>query len=193
MTLNADWYLTHRTSPFTTQPTLMADAAPSTHESEPAAEPGVSRRLVETLVSLALMGVAALALWDSYGRGAGWDGGPENGFFPARVAWLMAIAAVFTLVSAFRREESVFVTYEQLGLVARVFVPLFLYVLAIEFLGIYVASAAFMAVFMLTLGSFRWWQTLLAVVLTPLVVFWVFELQFRVPLPKGPLEAALGY
>lgn len=165
----------------------MADVSP------PISERGVSRRLVETLVSLFLMGLAALALWDSYGRGAGWDGGPENGFFPARVAWILAIAAVATLVSAFRREESVFVTYGQLRLVAQVFVPLALYVLAIEFLGIYVASAGFMALFMVMLGSFRWWQTALAVVLVPLVVFWVFEQQFRVPLPKGPIEAALGY
>jgi hypothetical protein len=59
--------------------------------------------------------------------------------------------------------------------------------------GIYVASALFMAGFMATLGSFRWWQVLLAAVLTPVITFWVFELQFRVPLPKGPLEAALGY
>lgn len=165
----------------------MIDASP------PADERGVSRRLVECLVSLLLLGVAALTLWDSYGRGAGWDNGPENGFFPARVGWILAAAALATLVSALRREESVFVTYGQLRLVARVFVPLALYVLAIAYLGIYLASAAFMAGFMLTLGDFRWWQTALAAVLVPLVVFWVFELQFRVPLPKGPLEAALGY
>lgn len=165
----------------------MAEASPSTTER------GISRRLVETIVSLALMGIAALALWDSYGRGAGWDNGPENGFFPARVAWILAIAALATLWSAFRREESVFVTYEQLRLVAQVFVPLFLYVLAIAFIGIYLASALFMALFMVMLGSFRWWQTLLAVVLTPLIIFWVFELQFRVPLPKGPIETMLGY
>ncbi|AWN39607.1 tripartite tricarboxylate transporter TctB family protein [Methylobacterium durans] len=161
--------------------------------STPIPERGISRRLVEIIVSLMLMGVAALALWDSYGRGAGWDNGPENGFFPARVAWLLVIAALATLWSAFRREESVFVTYGQLRMVAQVFLPLFLYVLAIAFVGIYVASALFMALFMIMLGSFRWWQTLLAVVLTPLVIFWVFELQFRVPLPKGPIETMLGY
>ena len=165
----------------------MADASP------PIPERGISRRLVETLVSLSLLGVAGLALWDSYGRGAGWDNGPENGFFPARVAWILVIAAIATLVSAFRQEESVFVTFGQLRLVAQVFVPLFLYVLAIAFVGIYVASALFMALFMVMLGAFRWWQTLLAVVLTPLIIFWVFELQFRVPLPKGPLETMLGY
>ena len=46
---------------------------------------------------------------------------------------------------------------------------------------------------MLTLGSFRWWTVALATVLVPVVIFWVFEMQFRVPLPKGPVEGLLGY
>ncbi|KQO81184.1 tripartite tricarboxylate transporter TctB family protein [Methylorubrum extorquens] len=164
-----------------------------TEASPPLAERGLSRRAVEIVVALLLLGLAALALWDSYARGAGWDNGPENGFFPARVAAILAIAAIAALVSALRREDSIFVTYGQLRLVAQVFVPLFLYLLGIAFLGIYLSSALFMALFMLTLGSFRWWQTALAAVLVPLVIFWVFEQQFRVPLPKGPIEAFLGY
>ena len=159
-----------------------------------AVERGVSRRAVEMAVSLVLIGLSALVLWDSYGRGAGWDGGPQNGFFPARVGWLLLGASVFVLVGALRMgREAVFVTWEQLRQVLRVFVPLLLFVVASSFLGIYVASALFMAVFMTTLGQFRAWAIVAASLLVPLVTFWVFELQFRVPLPKGPLERALGY
>ncbi|WP_156387608.1 MULTISPECIES: tripartite tricarboxylate transporter TctB family protein [unclassified Methylobacterium] len=164
-----------------------------TETSQTATEPGLSRRMVEILVALVLMGLAGLVLWDSYERGAGWDAGPQNGFFPARVGWILLIAAAAALVSAVRREDSVFVTYGQLRMVGSVFAPLFLYVLAIEFVGIYTASALFMAVFMVMLGEFRWWQTLLAVVAVPLVAFWVFEIQFRLSLPKGPVEAMLGF
>ncbi|CAO4141606.1 tripartite tricarboxylate transporter TctB family protein [Methylorubrum aminovorans] len=164
-----------------------------TEASPPLPERGLSRRAVEIVVALLLLGLAGLALWDSYGRGAGWDNGPENGFFPARVAAILGVAAIAALVSALRREDSIFVTYGQLRLVAQVFVPLFLYLLGIAFLGIYLSSALFMALFMVTLGSFHWWQTALATVLVPLVIFWVFEQQFRVPLPKGPIEAFLGY
>ena len=163
----------------------------NTDEALPVA--GLSRRLVEIVVALLLMALAGLALWDSYDRGAGWDGGPQNGFFPARVGWILLVAAGFALVSALRRDDEVFVTYGQLKQVGQVFAPLFVFVLLIKFVGIYVASALFMAGFMAMLGSFRWWQIGLAAVLTPVVTFWVFELQFRVPLPKGPLEAALGY
>lgn len=159
----------------------------------PDVERGLSRRLVEFVTALVIVGLAGLVLWDSYGRGAGWDGGPESGFFPARAGWLLLAAGVFALIGALRRPDAVFVSYAQLRQVARVFAPLVLYVAAIGLLGLYVASALFMALFMLTLGSFRWWSVVLAAVLVPLVAFWVFEVQFRVPLPKGPLEALLGY
>jgi putative tricarboxylic transport membrane protein len=33
---------------------------------------------------------------------------------------------------------------------------------------------------------------LVAVVMSALI-FWLFEMQFKVPLPKGPLEAWFGY
>src|SRR5215203_1598619 len=42
-------------------------------------ERGVSRRLVEAVVAFLLMGLSGLVLWDSYGRGAGWEGGQPNG------------------------------------------------------------------------------------------------------------------
>lgn len=159
----------------------------------PGPERGLSRRRVEAVTALVILGLAGLVLWDSYGRGAGWDGGPEGGFFPARAGWLLLVAGAFALVSALRRPDEVFVSYAQLVQVARVFVPLVLYVAAIGFVGLYAASALFVVLFMLTLGSFRWWSVVLAGVLVPLVAFWVFEIQFRVPLPKGPLEALLGY
>jgi len=163
----------------------------ATHQ--PPAEPGLSRRLVECVTALLLCAIAALVLWDSYDRGAGWDGGPQNGFFPARVGWLLLVAALFALVSVLRRPPEVFASWKQLRQVSCVFVPLVLYIVAIAFLGIYVASALFIALFMLTVGAFRWWSVALATVLVPLLIFWVFERQFLVPLPKGPLEAALGY
>ncbi len=154
---------------------------------------GLSRRPVEVVTALILIGLAFLVLWDSYGRGAGWDGGPQNGFFPARVGWLFLAASLFILYQSFRRENTLFVTWEQLGQVARVLGPLVLFVALIQPLGLYVASAIFILVFMGVVATSRWWSIALTAVLVPIACFWIFELQFRVPLPKGPLEAALGY
>ncbi|MFA6965147.1 tripartite tricarboxylate transporter TctB family protein [Bosea sp. (in: a-proteobacteria)] len=155
---------------------------------------GLSRRPVERIVALVLIGLAAVVLYDSYGRGAGWDNGPENGFFPARVGWIFLAASLFILVQSLRSpQDGVFVTYEQLGQVTRVLGPLILFVALIQPLGLYVASSVFILVFMSIVATSRWWSIVLTAILVPLACFWVFELQFRVPLPKGPLETALGY
>ena len=164
----------------------------STELSEPPR--GLSRRPVERITAAILIGLAFVVLYDSYGRGAGWDNGPQNGFFPARVGWIFLAASLFILVQSFRSpEDGVFVTYEQLGKVVRVLGPLVLFVALIQPLGLYVASAVFIMVFMGIIATSRWWAIGLTAVLVPLACFWIFELQFRVPLPKGPLEAALGY
>ncbi|KAA2212563.1 tripartite tricarboxylate transporter TctB family protein [Teichococcus oryzae] len=154
---------------------------------------GLPRRSVEILVALTLIALAGVVLYDSHGRGAGWDGGPQNGFFPARVGWIFLAAAVFVLWQSFRTESGIFVTYGQLGQVARVLGPLVLFVALIGPLGLYVAAAIFIVAFMGVVGGSRWWSILLTAVIVPIACFWIFELQFRVPLPKGPLEAALGY
>lgn len=166
----------------------------STETETDVAPPGLSRRPVERIISAILIGLACVVLYDSYGRGAGWDNGPQNGFFPARVGWIFLAASLFILVQSFRSPASgVFVTYEQLGQVVRVLGPLIVFVGLIEPIGLYVASAIFIVIFMAVVATSRWYAIALTAVLVPLVCFWVFEMQFRVPLPKGPLEAALGY
>lgn len=154
---------------------------------------GVSRRTVECAFAVLLCLFAVAVLWDSYGRGAGWKGGPQSGFFPARLAWLLLAASVVVFFQGLRSDNSVFATWSQLRQVSIVMLALAAYVLAISYIGIYVASAAFLGSFMVAFGSFRWWSVVAASVLIPLVTFWVFEMQFGVPLPKGPLEAMLGF
>lgn len=154
---------------------------------------GPSRRAVELTVSLILIALAVAVLYDSYGRGAGWNGGPESGFFPARVGWLFLAGSVFLTVQALREPPAIFATWSQLGMVAKVFAPLAVFVALIEPLGIYVASAAFTLGFMPLVGGVRWPGVLITATAFPLLAFWVFERQFLVPLPKGPVEAFFGY
>lgn len=157
-------------------------------------ERGLSRRGVEFAVALGLIVLAVMVLWDSYDRGAGWtSSGPENGFFPARVGWIFLAASGFILFNAVRRPPEIFVSWQQLSQVMRVLVPLVIFIGLIKPLGIYVASALFIVGLMLIAGSRSKVAIPLAAVLVPVICFWVFEIQFRVPLPKGPLEALLGY
>jgi hypothetical protein len=58
-------------------------------------------------------------------------------------------------------------------------------------LGIYVASAIFIFAFMMVVGREAILKSLGVSVITPTLLFLMFEKWFLVPLPKGPLEAWL--
>jgi uncharacterized membrane protein len=90
-------------------------------------------------------------------------------------------------------KREVFVTGERFKPVLLVLAPTALYVLATTYLGIYVASAIFVGAFMRLMDRSSWLKVLLVSVGVNLLLFWMFETQFMVPLPKGPLEALFGY
>ena len=89
-------------------------------------------------------------------------------------------------------DDRVFVEVGQLKLVLSVLVPALLYAGLIAAMGIYVASAVFVAFFMRWLGKYPWWKVAAVAIGTSVAFFLVFEVWFQVPLPKGPLENWLG-
>lgn len=158
-------------------------------------ERGLSRQGVEIGVALILMSLAGLAVWDNLRIGAGWgDTGPQTGYFPMRIAAVMGLCGLAVAWQALRHGNGeIFVSWLQLKRVTQVLLPLTVYVGLIPCLGIYVASALFIAAFMVFAGRYAVWRGVLAGVLTNVLMFYVFEIQFKVPLPKGPLETWLGY
>jgi putative tricarboxylic transport membrane protein len=72
-------------------------------------------------------------------------------------------------------------------------VPTAIYVALVPVIGIYVASALLIAVFMRWLGKYGWAMVAAVSLGVPIVTFLIFETWFLVPLPKGPIEAYLGY
>ena len=61
-----------------------------------------------------------------------------------------------------------------------------------QWLGIYTASVLFIAYFMRWLGEYGWTRTVIVSVAVVVAFYFMFEKWFLVPLPKGPIEAALG-
>jgi putative tricarboxylic transport membrane protein len=158
-------------------------------------EAAITHRSVELVVGGVLTLVGLVVMWSNYQLGAGWaDDGPQSGYFPFRLGVVIFVASLFVIVQAvIKADRSAFVEKEQLKLVAIVLLPLIVYVAAIQSLGIYVPSALFIGIFMMAVGKFTWWKAIAVSVGTTLVIFWIFELQFQVPLPKGPLEQLFGY
>jgi hypothetical protein len=106
----------------------------------------------------------------------------------------MIAACVAIAVQAWRRaDRRPFVSREAVGPVLKVLVPATVFVLLVQFAGLYVASALYMAFYMRWIGRHAWALVVLVSVAFPIITFLVFELWFLVPMPKGPLEAWLGY
>lgn len=158
---------------------------------------GISTKTMEIAVAAAIFLLGLVVIFDSRRVGAGWaEDGPQAGYFPFYIGLILCAASVWTLLRvlfAGKADAGVFVSYKKLGLVMSVLVPSALYVAAIYFIGIYVASAVFIGAFMYWHGRFPWLKIILVSVIVPVSMFLMFEVWFLVPLPKGPLEALIGY
>lgn len=157
---------------------------------------GPSHRLVEIGVAAFL---ALLALTGMYGGikvGIGWAAeGPQAGFFPFYVSAIVLIASGVNLANAARDagDTRMFAPWHALGKVGSVVVPTAIYAALIPYLGIYVCSALLIAVFMRWFGKYKWLLVIAISIVVPVMTFFMFEVWFLVPLPKGPLENYLGY
>ncbi|MGC2775015.1 MAG: tripartite tricarboxylate transporter TctB family protein [Bradyrhizobium sp.] len=154
-------------------------------------------RTVDVAVSLLLLALAVVLAWDNGRTGASWDStGPEPGYFPFYLSVILGGASLYGIGAAFlSRKEAIetFVTRAQLRRVMAVFVPTLLFCIAMQFLGIYVASFLLIAGFMRIVGRIAIWKSLLTAFLFSAVMFVTFDIVFDVLMPKGPLEAAFGY
>jgi hypothetical protein len=152
------------------------------------------------MIEVAVAGfIALLAIIGMYGSvkvGIGWAAeGPQAGFFPFYVSAIVLIASGVNIGTALRdsADTRVFAKWHELTKVFSVVVPTAIYAALVPYLGIYVSSALLIAVFMRWFGKYRWPLSIAIAIGMPLVVFFMFEIWFLVPLPKGPLERYLGY
>ena len=159
--------------------------------------PAASVRWPELVMALVLMALAALVISDSLRVGIGWaDDGPKAGYFPFYIGLLLLLSSGWVAVSTLLRWRELtasFVGREALSGVVAVAWPTLIYVGLIGFTGIYAASVLLIAYFMRRHGKYGWPLTALVSVGVMLAFFLVFERWFLVPLPKGPIEALLGF
>ncbi len=155
-----------------------------------------SVKAVEIGVAAVIFLFGALVVFDSYRLGARWgDDGPQAGYFPFYVGLFICASGTAIFVRALRNTafaaES-FVSRDELKKILTVLVPTVVYVSVIAYLGFYVASTVYIAYFMWHLGKYAWIKIAPVSIGVSVAFFLIFEIWFSVPLPKGPLEAALG-
>ncbi|SRR5581483_4350608 len=156
-------------------------------------------RRADAVTATCLLGLALVVAGEGLRLGIGWGSdGPESGFFVFYLGIVLAVAAATVLAQALLLADAPlyrkpFVGGGQLTPVLKVAVPAAAMVLLTHWLGLYVAGAVYLAGYMRWIGRHSWPLTVALSVGIPVVTFLVFEIWFLVPMPKGPLEAWLGY
>jgi putative tricarboxylic transport membrane protein len=156
----------------------------------------VGVRWPELIVALVLMALALLVISDSIRAGTGWaDDGPRSGYFPFYIGLALLGSSGWIALSQLRhwKRHEHFAGRGQLRLVLAMLWPMAVYVGLIALIGIYIASAVLIGYFMLRHGRHAWALTAAVALGVPVFFFLVFERWFLVQLPKGPIEALLGY
>ena len=158
--------------------------------------PAFSQKSAELAVAALFFTFGAIVVYDSVRLGSTWGAdGPKPGYFPFYVGLLICIASVVNFIAALRvpaARAKPFVHVGQLKMVLTVLIPTAIYAALVTWIGLYLSSFLFIGFFMRWLGKYAWWKVALVSALTIVVFYTVFEIWFKVPLPKGPLERLLG-
>jgi putative tricarboxylic transport membrane protein len=159
-----------------------------------------SVRIWEVVTAVGFLIFGSVVVWDSRRLGSQWaSDGPQAGYFPFYIGVIIIVASVANLIAALNSGSAgrPFVRWDQLRMVLTVMLPSTIYVALIAnpvySLGIYEASAIFIAFFMRYLGKYSWGKIAGVSVGVMFVFFLMFEVWFKVPLPKGPIEALFGF
>lgn len=161
--------------------------------------PLVRNNRVDAVVATLLMIVGLVVVFEARRLGAGWTtDGPGSGYFPFYIGLMLAVGGAGILYQSLLSKSADtggFVDREQFKRVLSVLLPSVAYTGVIMVLGIYIASAIFIAAFMVWLGKYAWIKSVVVGVAVNALFFAMFEVWFKVPLYKGALDplAFLGY
>lgn len=158
------------------------------------ADSGPAHRKVEMGVAIACIVFGVIAVLGSIQVGVGWGAeGPQSGFFPFYLGIIIVGASLMNLKDAWGTDRvALYATWHQLRQVLAVVIPTTVYVVVLPYTGIYIASMVLISGFMMWLGKYHWPKALAVGIGVPVAIYFMFEKWFLVPLPKGPIEYALG-
>jgi len=155
-----------------------------------------STRSAEVAVAGLFFLLGAIVIVESVRLGARWAAdGPQPGYFPFYLGVIICLASVVNAIRGLLLRgprNRAFVEVGQFKLVLSVLIPSAVFVAAVGWLGIYVSAIVYIGIFMRWLGKYPWWKLIAVAFGVSITFYLIFELWFKVPLPKGPIEAWLG-
>ena len=156
-------------------------------------------RWMELLVAACFAGVSLLVITDSIRVGKSWGSdGPEPGYFPFYIGCLLLGGATWVILQTlltWKQDggKEVFAEKHEFNLMLLMLIPSVFFTAAIFVLGIYLAALTFVAAFMVWQGKYSYFKSIAVGASISAVLFSLFEVWFKLPLPKGFIETWLGY
>lgn len=157
-------------------------------------------RTAETAFAAILLVASGVLLREALRLPIGWSEiGPGAGFFPFWLAVGVAFQAIVVLVRSLRvpapppGRAAPFIQREAFRPLLIAFLPMVAVIGALNYLGLYIGGALYLAGYMIFVGRHHWSTVGLVTILLPLALFFIFERWFLLPMPKGILLEYLLY
>ena len=141
--------------------------------------------LIAAVVSIAL---SLVAIIEAARLGFGWEAdGPKAGFALFWLGMLMLVCSLGILFQAVRSksEEKFFVSHEGKMEAFKIAFTSLLVTVGIIFLGVYISTLFYCALFSRWLGKHRWPAVIAFSIITTLAIFFGMEKGLKIPLPKS--------
>jgi putative tricarboxylic transport membrane protein len=151
-------------------------------------------RTAETVFAVMLLLLAGGLLREALRLPISWTAiGPGAGFFPFWLAVGTALQGIIVLIRSLRLpaapagRAAPFIEREAVKPLLVAFLPMVAVIGAIHYLGLYLGGALYLAGYMIFVGRHHWTTVVVVALLIPLVLFFIFERWFLMPMPKGLL------
>ena len=126
----------------------------------------------------------------------GWipEEGPGGGAWPFWLAAIMLVCSPWTMINWFRRTSPVSQSTEPFmdSYAAKMFIlvggGVTVMIGLVHLVGMYGAIPVFLVYYIRYIGHHSWTTTLLIAIISPVTVFFFFDIAMRIVLPKGYLE-----
>lgn len=147
----------------------------------------------DRVIAASLMAFSAYLMWHATVLPIGWEGnsGPGGGAFPFWLSLVMLLASGGILLRSFvnpPEEDTWFFDPDVIRSVGVVCLALLVTIGAMQYLGTYIALMAFLLWYLRFFGSHSWILTASITLITPVFLFFFFEVTLKILLPKGITE-----
>ena len=145
-------------------------------------------------IALALMGLSLYFMWHARALPIGWvpGDGPGGGAFPFWLSAILFFSALGVFVTALRtsgeKAQKPFFEPATFSAVVKVSCAVFVAVAIMATLGTYIALLVFLFWYLRIFGNHSLKLTAIITLLTPVFVFFFFEVTLKILLPKGITE-----